>query len=148
MVNNTNVVTVSRYARKPENSPNNHFRGKPYGLVGVSLDPATTELRFGYSLCHKDDQFNRNLARAIVADNIRTGIRPPDGSEPVFLSAFITNPESIAKAINSLPVTLRKTAVQVVTSLLRRWYIPSIDYKHAADAKVNTRLVPEIAVAK
>lgn len=59
---------VSRYIRVEDN---NGGRGRPIGLVMAErLD--NNRIRFGFSLCHPSDPFNRQMARQIAEGRLRS----------------------------------------------------------------------------
>ena len=70
---------------------------------------------------------SKETAWFIAEDSIGGIVKNP-GDKPIVYRSNITDPDSMSNVINSLPQSLRRTAVQVATTALRRYYLKGIHY--------------------
>lgn len=131
MTTHSPKLRLARYHRHTTQEDILNFRnGEPRGLVILDLNKETGECRWGWSLCHRDDRFNRKEAWALADDTLEHGYKKSfDKPSEMFISN-ITNPESMTAVLNSFPSSLRRTAVQVATTALRRYYLKGIQYDY------------------
>lgn len=88
----------SMYYRVPDKFQTNS-RGNPRGLV--VLDEQTNKtIKLGWSLCHKEDEFNKSTARKFALARL--------AEEPIVVD--YTNPTAIANAVVRLPDSIQETA--------------------------------------
>lgn len=122
----TNSLRIARYNRIERPNSQNYLR--PNGLIVLDIDRTTGHCKWGYSLCHRTDRFSKKVAWEMAIDALEQGICETVGSQPVFYISNLTDPHSMTQVINELPVSLRRTAVRVATTALRRFYLKGIKY--------------------
>lgn len=127
----------SQYYRVPDCNRNvfgEASRGEPRGLVITDVDGRTTKI--GWSLCHKTDRFDRELAKTMATNRLET--------DPIVLDN--SSPEAIATAVHKLPVPLQPIAFD---HLIRHYSFNCMDRLRKAfekPAKSPVTIAPSLTV--
>jgi hypothetical protein len=124
----SDTVLVSRYVRQPAKTDpwGRVYRGRPTGLVVARVGRQTPDVSFGFSLCHKVDTFDKAVARQ-YANNVLQDGWITKANEIVHFKASLDNPQSVVDCINNMPQSVRRTAMEMVMGLVRRYWNTQFD---------------------